>query len=154
HQFWWEIHYPDQQLTSANELHVPVGQPVRLTLRAADVIHSFWVPQLMGKLDLIPGQPNVTWLQADEPGVYRGECAEYCGLQHAHMGFLVIADPPDQFAAWVAAQRRPATQSADPAVLQGAQVFAREGCITCHAIRYGAGATGGQVGPDLTHLAS
>src|SRR5207248_3798588 len=83
HQFWWEIHYPGQQLTTADELHVPVGQPVRLTPRAADVIHSFWVPQLMGKMDLIPGQTNATWLQADEPGIYRGEGAEYCGLQHA-----------------------------------------------------------------------
>jgi cytochrome c oxidase subunit 2 len=97
---------------------------------------------------------NTMWLHADAPGVYRGQCAEYCGLQHAHMAFLVIADPPDQFAAWVAAQQRPAAQPTDPAALAGAQVFARQGCIACHAIRYGAGETGGQVGPDLTHLAS
>jgi cytochrome c oxidase subunit II len=154
HQFWWEVHYPAEQILTANEVHVPVGQPVRLMLRSADVIHSFWVPQLAGKTDLIPGKTNAMWLRADTPGVYRGQCAEYCGLQHAHMAFLVIADPPDQYAAWVAAQQRPAAQPADPSVQAGAQVFARQGCITCHAIRYGAGDTGGKVGPDLTHLAS
>jgi cytochrome c oxidase subunit II len=154
HQFWWEIRYPQQQLLTANELHVPVGASVRLTLNAADVIHSFWVPQLSGKTDLIPGKSNVTWLRADEPSIYRGQCAEYCGLQHAHMAFLVIAYPPDNFAAWADAQRRPATQPSDPALLEGAQIFARQGCIGCHAIRYGAGETGGKVGPDLTHVAS
>jgi len=154
HQFWWEVHYPSQQITTANEIHVPVGQSVQLTLHGADVIHSFWVPQLMGKMDLIPGQTNTTWLRADAPGVYRGQCAEYCGLQHAHMAFLVIADPPDQFAAWAAAQAQPASQPTDPALQDGAQVFARQGCIGCHAIRYGAGDTGGKIGPDLTHLAS
>ncbi len=154
HQFWWEVQYPAQGILTANEVHVPVGQAVRVTLRSVDVIHSFWVPQLAGKTDLIPGKTNQMWLRADAPGVYRGQCAEYCGLQHAHMAFLVIADPPDQFAAWVAAQQRPATQPTDPALQQGAQVFARQGCITCHAIRYGAGDTGGKVGPDLTHLAS
>jgi cytochrome c oxidase subunit 2 len=154
HQYWWEVQYPDRQIVTANEIHLPAGQTVRLTLRSDDVIHSFWVPQLAGKMDLIPGKVNAMWLRADAPGVYRGQCAEYCGLQHAHMALLVIADPPDQFAAWVAAQQRPATQPTDPTLLQGAQVFARQGCITCHAIRYGAGETGGKVGPDLTHLAS
>jgi cytochrome c oxidase subunit II len=154
HQFWWEVRYPAQQVVTANEIHVPAGRPVQLNVTSSDVIHSFWVPQLMGKVDLVPGRTNSTWLQADQPGVYRGQCAEYCGLQHAHMAFLVVAEPPEQFAAWLDAQRQPAAEPAGPLARQGAQAFARERCITCHTIRYGATAVGGKVGPDLTHLAS
>jgi cytochrome c oxidase subunit II len=154
HQFWWEVRYPDQQIVTANEVHVPVGLPVRITLSSVDVIHSFWVPQLAGKVDLIPGHTDTTWLQADQPGVYRGQCAEYCGLQHARMAFLLVAEPPDAFAAWLEQQRRPADQPTDPLLLTGAQAFARAGCVQCHSIRYGDRAVGGLNGPDLTHIGS
>jgi cytochrome c oxidase subunit II len=154
YQFWWEVRYPEHGIVGANEVHIPVGQPVRLTLRSADVIHSFWVPQLMGKMDLVPGQTNATWVQADQPGAYWGECAEFCGIQHAKMAFLLVAEPPDQFAAWLEQQRRPAVEPTDPVARQGAQVFARDGCITCHAIQYGTGTVGGQAGPNLTHVGS
>ena len=154
HQFWWEIQYPDADLVTANELHVPVGDVVQLKLTAADVIHSFWIPQLMGKMDAIPYQTNTTWLKADQPGEYRGECAEFCGAQHAHMDFVVVADPPDQFNAWLTAQRQPASPSADPTSALGAQAFARAGCIECHTIRFGATGVGGHIGPDLTHVGS
>jgi cytochrome c oxidase subunit 2 len=154
HLWWWEVRYPDHGITTANEIHIPVGQPVQLQLASRDVIHSFWVPQLMGKLDLVPGRTNITWVEAAQPGRYRGQCAEFCGLQHARMAFLVIAEPPDQFAAWLEEQRRPATEPADPTLLMGARAFAREGCITCHVIRYGSGAVGTAVGPDLTHVGS
>lgn len=154
HQYWWEVRYPGTQVTTANEIHVPAGQPVNLELSSVDVIHSFWVPQIMPKIDMIPGHPNTSWIQADQPGEYRGQCAEFCGLQHAHMAFLVIADPPDGFAAWLANQQKPAAQVDDPSLLRGAQVFASAGCITCHAVRVGPEATGGRIGPDLTHLAS
>jgi cytochrome c oxidase subunit 2 len=154
HQFWWEVRYPDQQIVTANEIHIPAGHSVSLELSSVDVIHSFWVPQIMPKVDMIPGHPNTSWVQADQPGEYRGQCAEFCGVQHAHMAFLVIADPPDQFANWLADQQRPAVQVQDPNLLRGAQVFSGSGCITCHAIRVGAQATGGGIGPDLTHVAS
>ena len=154
HQYWWEVRYPDQYVVTANEIHIPAGQPVSLELSSVDVIHSFWVPQIMPKVDMIPGHPNTSWIQADTPGEYRGQCAEFCGLQHAHMAFLVIADSPDQFAAWVANQQQPAARPTDSSVAQGAQVFASAGCITCHAIRVGAQSTGATVGPDLTHVAS
>jgi cytochrome c oxidase subunit 2 len=154
HLWWWEVHYREPDVTTANEIHVPAGQPVQLVLRSQDVIHSFWVPQLMGKLDVIPGQTNTTWLQADAPGTYRGQCAEYCGLQHAHMALLVIADAPTDFAAWLEAQRRPATPPADPEAQRGAQAFAQVGCIACHRIRFGAAGAGGTEGPDLTHVGS
>ena len=133
---------------------MPVGEVVQLKLRSDDVIHSFWVPQLLGKHDLIPGNEHETWLRADQPGVFRGECAELCGVQHARMFFLVVAEPPADFAQWLERQRQPARQSPDPAVQRGAGVFAREGCIDCHAIRIGTQATGGQLGPDLTHVGS
>jgi cytochrome c oxidase subunit 2 len=141
-------------VVAANEIHVPAGRPVQVNVTSEDVIHSFWVPQLMGKLDMIPGKTNTTWLQADQPGAYRGECAEYCGVQHAHMAFLVVAEPPEQFAAWLEGQRQPAAEPTEPLAREGAQAFAREGCISCHEIRYGASPVGGKAGPDLTHLAS
>ena len=152
HRWWWEIYYPDQGITTANELHIPAGVPVKLKLTSADVIHSFWVPQLNGKRDLIPGQTNVLTLQADEPGIYRGQCAEYCGLQHAHMAFMVMADPPDTFKAWVADQQQVPTNPTDPHLVQGRQIFQGSACVYCHAIR-GTNASS-KVGPDLTHLAS
>jgi cytochrome c oxidase subunit 2 len=152
HIWWWEVRYPDQGIVTANEIHVPAGQPVRLQLRTADVNHSFWVPELMPKTDLVAGRVNETWLQADHPGTYRGQCAEYCGLQHAHMAFTVVADPPDRFAAWVAQERRPAAAPADPLAARGRTVLETTACASCHAV---AGtAANGQVGPNLTHVAS
>jgi cytochrome c oxidase subunit 2 len=151
HQWWWEMRYPDRQVTTANELHIPAGQPVRLMLTSADVIHSFWAPELHGKIDLTPGQTSSFWIEARQPGVYRGLCAEYCGDQHAKMAFLVIAEPPDQFAAWLDRQRQAAPAPTDPQIQQGLLVFQRAGCVLCHTIRDAQIAT--TAGPDLTHLA-
>ena len=153
-QWWWEVRYPDQGFATANELRIPVGQPVRVTLTSDDVIHSFWVPQLQAKTDMLPGQTTTTWLQASEAGTFRGQCAEYCGAQHAQMGFVVVAEPPEQFDRWLAAQRAPAAQPADQArnIQQGYQVLVGASCSYCHTIR-GTSALGAY-GPDLTHLAS
>jgi cytochrome c oxidase subunit 2 len=155
-QWWWDVEYtgeaPQGRLRSANELHVPVGRPVRVQLRSNDVIHSFWVPALQGKLDLIPGKVNTTWIQADSPGVYRGECAEYCGLQHARMQFRVVAHTPPQFADWLARHRQPAKAPADSLSREGQTVFLSSGCALCHTVR-GTPARG-VTGPDLTHFAS
>ena len=151
-QWWWEVHYPDYGFTTANEIHIPVGQTVQLNLTSADVIHSFWVPELQGKMDLNPGETNTTWIQADQPGAYRGFCAEFCGLQHSNMKFLVIAQTPEDFDAWVEAERQPAAAPADDTTLRGQQVFLGGACVYCHTIR-GTNATG-IIGPDLTHFAS
>ena len=155
-QWWWQVEYQDptagRRLLTANEIHVPVGRRVRLEVRSADVIHSFWAPSLHGKLDLIPGYSATTYFRADRPGVYHGRCAEYCGLQHAHMGFLVVAEPPARFAAWYEQQLRAAPAPADALQQKGLQVFLSKGCVMCHAIR-GTPANG-RIGPDLTHLAS
>ena len=152
HQWWWEIAYPDQGITTANEIYIPVGQPVRLELYSEDVIHSFWVPELHGKMDLVPGQTNVFWIQADEPGEYWGLCAEYCGIQHAKMLFVVIAVPQEEFDAWAAQQAQPAQVPTDELALRGQEVFLSNTCVNCHVIS-GTAATG-RLGPDLTHLAS
>ena len=154
YQWWWSVTYQrgDERVVTANEIHVPVGVPVRLRLLSADVIHSFWVPALAGKLDLVPGQVNETWLQAERPGVYRGQCAEFCGLQHARMGLLVVAQPAAEFEAWWRQQREPAAAPSDPVGARGLEVFARN-CAGCHAVR-GTAAFYGRTGPDLTHLAS
>lgn len=153
HQFWWEVRYPDQGVITANELHIPAGRPVRLELRSTDVIHSFWVPQLHGKADMLPERTNFFWIQADEPGVYRGQCAEYCGVQHAWMAFYVVALPPDEFDDWIAARREPVDDPTDdPLLARGREAFFENKCHTCHAVR-GTPAEG-RVGPDLTHLAS
>jgi cytochrome c oxidase subunit 2 len=156
HRWWWQVIYtanaPDQQVVTANEIHVPVGQPVRLELASADVIHSFWVPKLAGKTDVIPGQQNTMWMQADKPGVYWGECAEYCGLQHTHMNLLVVAQSPSDFRHWLDQQRQPPAPPTDPVTATGERVFERSACAACHTV---AGTTAmGQMGPDLTHLAS
>ena len=155
HQWWWEFVYqsddPSQIFVTANEIHIPVGKPVRFTLNGEDVIHTFWVPSLGGKIQLIPGQTNVTWLQADRPGVYRGQCSQYCGEQHAHMIFSVFADPPDAFEAWRKNQLRAAPQPATDEARLGEQRFIGR-CGACHTVR-GASANG-RVGPDLTHLMS
>ncbi len=156
HQWWWEVRYegagPSQGVVTANEIHVPVGEPVRLELSTNDVIHSFWVPELAGKTDLIPGQTNTTWIEARHAGVFGGTCGEYCGAQHAHMQLRVIADPPGRFQQWLLNQRAPAVQATDPSAADGLRVFMTSGCANCHSIR--GTSAGGAVGPDLTHLAS
>jgi cytochrome c oxidase subunit II len=152
HDWWWEVRYPAEGIVTANEIHVPAGRPVRLVLTSRDVIHSFWVPQLTVKTDLIPGHTNTTWVQADRPGTYRGQCAEYCGLQHAKMAVLVVAEQPAAFDRWLAAERRPAATAADPLAARGRLTLERTSCAACHTVR---GTTaGGMLGPDLTHLAS
>jgi cytochrome c oxidase subunit 2 len=155
-QWWWEVTYadpsPQGRFTTANEIHVPVGRPVVLVLDSRDVIHSFWVPNLAGKRDLVPGRTASLWFQADTPGVYRGQCAEFCGHQHAKMALLVVAEPPDQYARWAQAQRAPAPPPTDPAAARGRDVFMRGTCVMCHAIAGTPAAS--RAGPDLTHVAS
>jgi cytochrome c oxidase subunit II len=155
-QWWWDVEYlspnPSARVRTANELHLPAGRPVRIELRSNDVIHSFWVPNLHGKMDLIPGRQTVLWLQADAPGVYRGQCAEYCGLQHAHMALTVVVHAPDAFEQWLSAERRPALPPGTPEQQRGLEVVERGPCAMCHAVR-GTDA-GGRTAPDLTHLAS
>jgi cytochrome c oxidase subunit II len=153
HMFWWEIDYPDDGVTTANELHIPVGQSVRVELESADVIHSFWVPQLHGKLEMIPGKTNTIYLQADEPGTYFGKCAEFCGPQHANMEFLVIAQPQAEFDAWLEAQAADAREPEGEMAERGREVFTQNQCALCHTIR-GVSRAAVEVGPDLTHLAS
>jgi cytochrome c oxidase subunit II len=156
HQWWWEVRYlasqPSRSFITANELHLPVGETVRITLRSNDVIHSFWVPNLNGKKDLIPGQVNILYLAADRPGRFRGECAEFCGLQHAFMGLDVIAEPKDDFERWRARQLRPAKEPETDEQRRGRQVFLSGPCAMCHAIQ--GTRAGGILGPNLTHLAS
>jgi cytochrome c oxidase subunit 2 len=156
HQWWWEVEYrdslPQHWVTTANEIHVPVGKPVVFELVSGDVIHSFWVPNLAGKVDLISGQENSLWLRADSAGVYRGQCAEFCGYQHAKMAFEVIAEPPDRFAQWLVRQRDTAATPTNSAAQHGQQVFLSNQCVMCHAIS--GTAAGSRIGPDLTHFAS
>jgi cytochrome c oxidase subunit II len=151
-QWFWDVDYPAQDVRTANELHIPVGEAVSVGLRTDDVIHSFWVPELNRKVDMIPGQTNHVVLEADRAGVFRGQCAEFCGLQHAHMAFFVVAQPRAEFDAWLARQRRPAAQPANAQLEQGQQVLLGSACVYCHTIQ-GTNASG-RVGPDLTHLAS
>lgn len=146
-QWWWEVRYPDQDIVTANEIHIPVGVPVRVVARTADVIHSFWVPRLNRKIDMIPGRRNAILLQADRAGTYRGQCAEFCGLQHANMAFYVVAERSQRWQRWVARERRPAAAGGT-----GERLFIRSGCSGCHTIQ-GTEARG-DVGPDLTHVAS
>jgi cytochrome c oxidase subunit II len=156
HQWWWELQYRDSLaknwVTTANEMHIPAGRPVVLELRSTDVIHSFWPPDLAQKRDLIPGNVNTLWFQADTPGVYRGQCAEFCGQQHAKMAFLVIADRPDSFNTWLTQQRDTALTPTDQLTQRGQEVFLGSSCVMCHAIS--GTPAGSRVGPDLTHLAS
>jgi cytochrome c oxidase subunit 2 len=155
-QWWWNVEYqhpePEQRVRTANELHIPVGRSVGIKLLANDVIHSFWVPALHGKLDAIPGHETMLWLRADRPGIYRGQCAEYCGAQHAHMAFVVIAEPSDDFEHWLQAQRSTAAPPRSEQEQRGLYLVQRSACVMCHTIR--GTAAGGRMGPDLTHLAS
>ena len=157
-QWWWEIRYPELGVVTANELHVPVSdsahrQPTFLTLESADVAHSFWVPRVAGKTDLIPNKTNHMWVEPHQPGTYLGQCAEYCGTQHAHMLLRIVAEPPEQFARWVAQQRQNAAAApADSAAAAGRRVFLGTACISCHTV--GGTVATGRYGPDLTHLMS
>lgn len=151
HQWFWEARYADGAVT-ANEIHIPAGRRVEAVVTTDDVIHSFWVPRLNRKLDLVPGRRNSLLLEADRPGVYRGQCSEFCGLQHAHMGFLVIAQPPAAFAAWLRRQAAPRVAPRTAVARRGERVFVTGTCASCHTVR--GTAADGRVGPDLTHLAS
>jgi cytochrome c oxidase subunit 2 len=155
HQFWWEFRYPKLGIVTANELHIPVSDsrnptPAFLKMSSADTDHSFWVPQLAGKTDVIPNRVNVMWLDAEAPGLYLGQCAQYCGTQHAKMLLRVYAQSRADFDQWAAQQKQPAIQ--DSAAAEGQAVFLRNACLNCHAVA-GTAATG-RFGPDLTHLAS
>jgi cytochrome c oxidase subunit 2 len=152
HQWWWEVRYQGTSIVTANEIHIPVGQPVRLRLEAADVIHSFWVPQLMPKMDMIPGRVNETWVKADKVGTYRGQCAEYCGLQHAHMAFEVVVDSDAAFKSFLSREQRAVATPTSSLLRRGMQVVTNGPCATCHTIR-GTSADG-HVGPDLTDVGS
>lgn len=156
HMWWWEMRYvdgpPTHVFATANEMHIPVGRPVIVTLRSDDVIHSFWVPNLHGKKDLIPGRTALIEFQADRPGVFRGQCAEFCGYQHANMAFVVVAESPEQYERWAEHQRQPAEPPQDPLLKRGHEVFQGSTCAMCHAI-VGAEAAGRRA-PDLTHLVS
>lgn len=154
HQFWWEFRYPKLGIVTANELHIPVSshqkRPTFLTLISADVDHSFWVPQLAGKIDLIPNHPNQMWMDPTTPGLYVGQCAQFCGIEHALMLIRVYVDTPQDFAAWVQNQKKVAVD--DPSVAAGRHIFETEACMNCHTIR--GTAAQGTAGPDLTHLMS
>jgi cytochrome c oxidase subunit II len=152
HQWFWEVRYPGTPAVTANEIHIPTRTRVNVVATTDDVIHSFWVPQLNRKIDMIPGRRNRILLYADQPGRYRGQCAEFCGAQHAHMGLYVFADPPARFRAWLANMGRPRRAPATPAARAGEQVFIANRCSSCHTIR--GTAARGQVGPDLTHVAT
>jgi cytochrome c oxidase subunit 2 len=155
YQWFWDFRYQDrtgnQTVSSPNELHIPVGTPVVLDAISRDVVHSFWVPSLHGKRDLIPRITTQTWIQADKPGIYRGQCAEFCGHQHAKMAFTVVAEPLAEFHAWLEQQRRPAVLPTDE-TRRGHDVFMSQTCVTCHTIR--GTQAGSRVGPDLTHVGS
>ncbi len=156
HQWWWEALYKegelDKRVTTANEIHIPVGRAVDIDLTSVDVIHSFWVPTLHGKVDLIPGQLNRIRIEADHPGVFRGQCAEYCGAQHAHMVLLVVAQTPEDFHKWLENERQPGAAPATAQEAHGRDVFLTKACVVCHTIS-GTGAQG-TVGPNLTHIAA
>ncbi|MFC4174299.1 cytochrome c oxidase subunit II [Microvirga sp. GCM10011540] len=153
-RWWWRVHYVDGEgrvrLVSANEIRIPTGRPIEFILKTQDVIHSFWVPSLAGKLDMIPGRTNVMRFSAERPGIYRGQCAEYCGEQHALMAFYVVAHPQADFDAWYAREAGPAIEPAIPFIARGRELFIENGCGACHTVR-GTQANG-TIGPDLTHV--
>jgi cytochrome c oxidase subunit 2 len=156
HQWWWEIEYEDgvasRRMRTANEIHLPIGRPVVIKVTSRDVIHSFWVPNLQGKRDLIPGYTTAIWLQADRPGIFRGQCAEFCGLQHAHMAFDVVAETEAEFERWLQGRRQSAREPQNAVERQGHEVFMTTRCASCHTVR--GTAANGQIAPDLTHVAS
>jgi cytochrome c oxidase subunit 2 len=152
HQWWWRYDYAGEKVTTANELHIPAGKPVRLSLRSADVIHSYWVPRLAGKQDVVPGRTNHLTIQADKPGDYFGTCVEYCGLSHANMRLNVIAHTPTDYQRWLDEQRAPPVEPTGGLAAEGKKIFEAQQCVSCHTIRGTKGT--GTTGPDLTHFAS
>ena len=150
-QWWWEFRYPQYKIATANELHLPAGQAAAFFLNAPDVIHSFWMPQLGGKRDVVPHRVNHITLTPDTPGEFPGQCAEYCGMSHANMRFRVIVETQADFDRWVKAQQAPPVEPTDPLAQQGKTVFTQSTCVGCHTIT---GLSAGQIGPDLTHFAS
>lgn len=152
HMWWWEVEYPELGIVTANEIHIPVGKPVRIELISADVIHSLWVPNLQGKMDLLPDKVNATWLLAEEEGVFRGQCAEFCGVQHAWMGLEVIAMRPERFTEWTLARQSTSRAELSSSQQHGSDVFFKVACHNCHTID-GTSAVGIR-GPNLTHLAN
>lgn len=154
-QWWWQVFYASSGATqgfqTANEIHIPVGTDVHLRLESADVVHSFWVPSLAGKQDLVPGRLNSLLLRAEKPGIYRGQCAEFCGLQHSHMAIMVIAEAPADYERWAASQQHDAAMPSDPDSAAGRAAFLAKPCAACHTIR--GTAANGTTGPDLTHVA-
>ena len=156
--WWWEVRYTDpaggEDIVLANEIRVPVGQPAYLGLSSGDVIHSFWVPALAGKVDMVPGRLHGMTLQADRAGVYRAQCAEYCGEQHARMALHVVAQPPEEFKAWLAAQARPAREGDAAVIAQGKRAFVNQRCAACHTIRGVSNGAPAGLAPDLTHIGS
>jgi cytochrome c oxidase subunit 2 len=151
HQFWWQVDYPGSGVTTANEIHIPAGKPLSVLLESKDVLHEFWVPKLTRKMSNVPGHSNHVWLQADKPGVYIGQCSEFCGTQHAWMRIVVVADEPVQFEKWQQTQLRTAESPAGGAALKGQELFRALSCINCHAINGVVGADS-RVAPDLTHV--
>jgi cytochrome c oxidase subunit 2 len=156
YQWWWHATYADQspaqRVTTANELHIPTGRTILLLLDAGDVIHSLWIPNLHGKMDLVPGRKNTLWLRVDTPGIYRGQCAEYCGVQHAHMALTVVAESPGEFDAWLNSQRQIPQAPSTPEAQRGDALFRSTTCVMCHTVRGRAAAA--RLGPDLTHVAT
>ncbi|HZU76723.1 MAG TPA: cytochrome c oxidase subunit II, partial [Dehalococcoidia bacterium] len=152
HQWWWEVRYPQQGIVTANEIHIPINTDVKLELTSSDVIHDFWVPQLQGKIDAIPGESNTLTLDAPNAGTYRGQCLVYCGLQHANMNFLVVAEPAATFDQWLAGQQQTPAAPTDPTLLRGQEIFTEAACAYCHTVK-GTSAEG-RAAPDLTHFGS
>ena len=153
HQFWWQVDYPASGVITANEIHIPVGKPLSVQLESKDVLHEFWVPKLTRKMSNVPGQPNHIWIQADKPGTYIGQCSEFCGIQHAWMRILVVAEEASKFEEWQRAQLQPGQSAMSDATAKGQMLFRTSTCINCHAIRGVEGADL-RVAPDLTHVGS
>ena len=151
HQWWFEFRYPEYDLVTANEMHIPVDEVVNISLDSVDVLHSFWIPKIAGKVDLIPNNINTMWIKGEEPGVFLGQCAEFCGVAHANMRFRVVVEPRAEFDAWVQAQLAPASSPVDPLAAEGEAQFTSSGCGGCHTID-GLRGAGGTIGPNLTHV--
>jgi cytochrome c oxidase subunit 2 len=156
HQWWWEIHYlndnPSKGFITANELHLPAGRPVSIEVETVDVMHSFWIPALNGKIDMVPSQPNYIRMMASQPGIYKGQCAEFCGDEHARMRLLAVVQEPAKYKAWLADQLQPGAQPSTPEAKAGEQIFLSGPCSMCHTVR--GTIAGGRVAPDLTHIGS
>lgn len=152
HQWWWEVYYLKSGVVTANEIHIPVGKPFSVRLESRDVLHEFWVPELARKITAVPGHPNNLWIQADKPGIYQGVCTEFCGIEHAWMHFIIVAESQEKFDAWQKAQLVPAATPVGESAAKGLALFKQSSCMSCHMIRGTAAAA--DVGPDLTHFAS